>query len=196
VRSLLFDHLELHDITLFCQDWGGLLGLRLVGTQPLRFARVCAANTGLPDGSRQMGSAWQRFYAFVQASEDLPVGLLCSSGVVEPMAPEVVAAYEAPFPGPEFKAGPKAMPGLIPQQPDAPGAADNRHAWQGLERFDRPFLCLFSDSDPITAGADAPLRERIPGAAGQPHTTVHGGHFLQEDAGPELAGLLADWITG
>jgi haloalkane dehalogenase len=192
-RSALFDHLDLRDVTLFCQDWGGLIGLRLVGEHPDRFARVCAANTGLPDGSRRMGKAWQGFYAFVQASEDLPIGLLCSGGVVDPMAPAVVAGYEAPFPGPEYKAAAKAMPGLIPQEPEAPGAAENRAAWQVLERFDRPFLCLFSDGDPITAGADKVFCERVPGTAGQPHGTVRGGHFLQEDAGPELASRLADW---
>ena len=193
VRAALFDHLDLTGVTLFAQDWGGLIGLRVAAESPDRFARIAAANTGLPDGSVRLGEAWQAFYRFVQSSDDLPVGLLCSGGVTEPMAAEVVAGYDAPFPGPAYKAGPKALPGLIPQSPDAPGAADNRAAWAVFERWEKPFLCLFSDGDPITKGADRPFLERIPGTRGQPHATVPGGHFLQEDSGPELARLLADW---
>ena len=193
VRAALFDHLDLAGVTLFCQDWGGLIGLRVAAESPDRFARIAAANTGLPDGSVRLGDAWQAFYRFVQSTEDLPVGTLCAGGVTQKMAAPVVAAYDAPFPDPSFKAGPKALPGLIPQSPDAPGAADNRAAWAVLEQWEKPFLCLFSDGDPITRGADRPFLERIPGTRGQPHRTVGGGHFLQEDSGPEVARLLAGW---
>ena len=196
VRAALFDHLDLADVTLFCQDWGGLIGLRVAAESPDRFARIAAANTGLPDGSVRLGEAWQGFYRFVQETADLPIGLLCSGGVATPMADAVKAAYDAPFPGPEFKAAAKALPGLIPQRPDQAGAAENRAAWEVFASWRKPFLTLFSDGDPITAGADRPFRERIPGAEGQPHATVKGSHFLQEDSGPELAHRLAEWISG
>ncbi len=161
-----------------------------------RFARVCAANTGLPDGSRRMPDAWQRFRDFVVRTEDLPIGFLVASGCAEPLAPEVRAAYDAPFPDASYKAGPRAFPDLVPQSPDDPAAPANARAWQALLAWSKPVLCAFSDLDPITAGGDRALL-RIPGAAGQPHTTiVGGGHFLQEDRGPELARVVADWARG
>ena len=201
LRSTLFDALDLSDVTLVCQDWGGLLGLRLVAEaeaagQASRFARVCAANTGLPDGTRRLPEAWWRFRDFVARTEDLPIGLLVASGCAEPLAPQVQAAYEAPFPDASYKAGARAFPDLIPQDPDNPATPDNRRAWEVLSRFDKPFLCAFSDQDPITAGGERALIGRIPGAAGQPHTTISGGgHFLQEDRGVELARVVADWAA-
>lgn len=195
MRALLFDHLELEDATLFCQDWGGLVGLCLVAEHPARFSRVCASNTGLPDGSRRLPEAWWRFHDFVQKTPDLPIGMLVRSGCAEPLADEVLSAYDAPFPGPEYKAGARAFSGLIPQTEDDPATPDNRRAWASLERFDKPFLCAFGDSDPITRGADRPLRERIPGAKGQPHAVVEGGgHFVQEDPGRALAELVVRWM--
>lgn len=193
MRSVLFDHLDVSDVLLFCQDWGGLIGLRLVAEHPDRFARVCAANTGLPDGTRRLPEAWWRFRDFVASTPDLPIGMLVASGVATPMPPEVVAAYEAPFPDATFKAGARAFPDLIPQSEDDPATPDNQRAWEALEQFDRPFLCAFSDQDPITSGGDRTLKERIPGAEGQPHTTTTGGHFLQEDSGAEIALLLVRW---
>lgn len=191
LRAALLDALDLDDITLVCQDWGGLLGLRLLGEHPDRFARVVAANTGLPDGSVRMGEVWQQFHAFVQRTPDLPVGFLVSSGCAVPMGDEVRGWYDAPFPTPELKAGPRAMPGLIPQEPDAPGAAEARAAWGVLERFDRPFVCAFSDSDPITRGADRLFLDRVPGTRHERHVTLAGGgHFLQEDVGPALADVV------
>jgi haloalkane dehalogenase len=194
MRAVLFDHLDLQGLTLFCQDWGGLIGLRLVAEHPDRFDRVCAANTGLPDGTRRLPEAWWRFYEFVQSSPDLPIGMLVSGGVVNPMAPEVVAAYEAPFPDASFKAGARTFPGLIPQSADNPATPDNQRAWEVLDTFAKPFLCAFSDQDPITGGGDRVFHARVPGTTGQPHLTVHGGHFLQEDSGPELADALVGWI--
>ena len=195
LRSALLDDLALRDVTLFGQDWGGLLGLRLVAEHPERFARVAVGNTGLPDGSVAMGEAWQRFKAFVDGTPDLPIGFLVTAGCAQPLDPAAAAAYDAPFPDATYQAGPRALPGLIPQSPDDPAAAANRAAWEALERWDRPFLCLFSDSDPITAGADRPFLARVPGTAGQPHAVVRGaGHFLQEDRGAELAALLRDWV--
>ncbi|HEY6624497.1 MAG TPA: haloalkane dehalogenase [Acidimicrobiales bacterium] len=194
MRAVLFDQLDVERLTLFCQDWGGLIGLRLVAEHPDRFERVCVANAGLPDGTRRLPEAWWRFYDFVQSSPDLPVGMLVSGGVLNPMAPDVVAAYEAPFPDASYKAGARSFPGLIPQSADNPATPDNQRAWEVLDKFTKPVLCAFSDQDPITAGGDRVFHARVPGTAGQPHVTVHGGHFLQEDCGPELAGVLVNWI--
>jgi haloalkane dehalogenase len=197
LRSVVLDTLDLTDITLVCQDWGGLLGIRMAMENPGRFARICAANTGLPDGSRRMPDVWWTFRDFVARTEDLPIGFLVSGAVVTPMAPEVQAAYDAPFPGPEYKAGPRAFPDLIPQTPEDPATPANRLAWEYLTMWAKPFLCAFSDSDPITRGADKPFLERVPGCMGQPHTTIEGGgHFLQEDKGPELAGVVVGWMRG
>ncbi len=196
-RSALFDALDLHDVVLFCQDWGGLIGLRLVGEHPGRFRAVCASNTGLPDGSVAMGPQWQQFRAFVDATPDLPVGFLVTSGCLQGLSEAEAAAYDAPFPDASYKAGPRTFPGLIPQSPDDPAAAAQQAAWQELERFAAPFLCAFSDSDPITAGGDRVLLARIPGTQDQPHTVVAGAsHFVQEDRGAELATVLVDWIAG
>ena len=197
LRSVLFDALDLHDVVLFCQDWGGLLGLRLVAEQPERFAAVCASNTGLPDGSYRMPEPWWRFRDFVVRTPELPVGFLVTRGCAQPVSPEVAAAYDAPFPDATYQAGAKAFPDLIPQAEDDVGAADNRAAWESLRTFDKPLLTAFSDSDPITAGGDLLLQARVPGAAGQPHTTITGGgHFVQEDRGPELAAVLVAWLRG
>lgn len=196
LRSVLFDALDLTGVTLVCQDWGGLLGLRLVAEHPTRFTRVVAANTGLPDGTRRLPEQWWRFRDFVVRTDDLPIGFLVASGCAEPLAPEVQAAYDAPFPDASYKAGPKAFPDLIPQDAANPATPDNQRAWEVLRTLDVPVLCAFSDLDPITAGSDRALRQ-LPGAAGQPHTTIAGGgHFLQEDRGPELARVVADWARG
>ena len=126
LRSVVFDALDLTDVTLVCQDWGGLLGLRLVAEHPQRFARVCAANTGLPDGTRRLPDAWWRFRDFVARTDDLPIGVLVASGCAEPLAPQVQAAYDAPFPDASYKAGPKAFPDLIPQDEGDPATPDNQ----------------------------------------------------------------------
>jgi haloalkane dehalogenase len=195
LRSVLFDQLDLTDVTLVCQDWGGLLGLRLVAEHPDRFGRVVAANTGLPDGTRRLPDAWWQFRDFVQATPDLPIGFLVKSGCADGLTDEEIAAYDAPFPDASYKAGARAFPDLIPQTEDNPATPANQAAWRVLERWDKPFLCAFSDKDPITGGGDRVLIERIPGAKGQPHTTIEGGsHFLQEDRGPELAKVIVDWL--
>lgn len=188
--------LDLQRVTLVCQDWGGLIGLRLVGEHPERFARVVAANTSLPTGDRRPPEA---FFTWQQFSQNVPVfevAEVVQMGCVRPLAPEVAAAYAAPFPDETYKAGPRQMPMLVPSAPDDPAAEPNRRAWSALERFERPFLTAFSDSDPITFGADKGLRKKIPGAAGQPHTVIaRAGHFLQEDAGEDLARVIADFIA-
>lgn len=184
-------------ITLFCQDWGGLIGLRLVAAEPDRFARVAAANTGLPTGDQDLGEAFAAWRRFALDVPEFPVGAIVQGATVTDLPAEVVAAYDAPFPDESFKAGPRAMPALVPTAPDDPEAEANRRAWEVLARWDRPFLTLFSDSDPITAGGERVFQRVVPGAAGQPHRMVRdAGHFLQEDAGPELGRMLLDWMTG
>lgn len=187
--------LDLRDVSLFCQDWGGLLGLRLVAEHSGRFARVMASNTGLPTGEERVSEAFLAWQAFSQSVETLPVGRIIQTGCTRPLAPEVVAAYEAPFPEERFKAGARSFPLLVPTRPDDPAHDANVAAWASLARFDRPFLTAFGDSDAVTRGADRPMRERIPGAQGQHHTTLaKAGHFIQEDAGDEVARLLVDFI--
>ena len=186
----------LADITLVCQDWGGLIGLRLVGEHPDRFARVVAANTTLPTGDQHPGEAFLAWQRFSQETPQFPVGSIINGGCVSDLAPDVIAAYDAPFPDDTYKAGARQFPMLVPTGPDDPAAGPNRAAWAVLQRFDRPFLCAFSDSDPITRGADAALRKLIPGAAGQAHVTIRGGgHFLQEDKGRELADVVVDFVN-
>lgn len=195
-RAALFDRLDLHHVTLVCQDWGGLVGLRLVAEHPERFRRVVAANTGLPTGDVPMTGAFDAWRRFSQEAPELPVGAIVDGGTVGTLAPEIVAAYDAPFPDERYKEGARQFPVLVPVAPDDPASEDNRRAWDALRAFDRPFLCAFSDGDPITRGADRQFVEQVPGAAGQPHVTVEGaGHFLQEDRGEELAAVVADLIA-
>jgi haloalkane dehalogenase len=183
------------DLTLLCQDWGGLLGLRLVGEDPQRFARVVAANTFLPTGDDRPPDAFFAWRSFSQTVPEMPIGKIVAGACKRPVAPEVVAAYDAPFPDETFKAGARAFPMLVPVTTDDPATEPNRAAWKGLERFDRPFLTAFSDGDPITRGGDKQLHRRIPGTKGQPHTTIkNAGHFLQEDAGAELGKVVVDFV--
>ena len=195
-RALLFGALDLREATVVGQDWGGLIGLRLVAEHPDRFARVVAANTGLPTGDFSMPEEWLRFRDVVASAPILDIPRLVASGCRATLAPEVLAAYDAPFPGEEYKAGPRAMPGLVPNRPDDPASAANRAAWERLRRWEKPFLVAFSDSDPIT-GAMAPiLRRQVPGAAGIDHPVLTGaGHFLQEDAGDRLAAEIVAFIA-
>jgi haloalkane dehalogenase len=196
LRSLVFGALDLQNVTLVCQDWGGLLGLRLVGEHPDRFSRVVVANSFLPTGDSPPGEAFLGWQRFSQEVETFPTGMIINGGCTSELSPEVIAGYDAPFPDESFKEGARQFPLLVPTSPDDPAAPANRAAWTVLEQFDRPFLCAFSDGDPITRGSEAVLKARIPGTNGQPHTTiVGGGHFLQEDQGPVLAAVVADFIA-
>jgi len=188
--------LALRDITLVCQDWGGLLGLRLLADEPERFARVVAANTFLPTGDQPPGEPFLRWREFSQRVPDFSAGFILQTATTTSLPPEVVAAYDAPFPDEAYKAGARVFPLLVPAAPDDPAAPANRRAWQALERFAKPFLTAFSDGDPITRGGDAVFQARVPGARGQPHTTIAGaGHFLQEDRGAELAQVVVDFVA-
>jgi haloalkane dehalogenase len=195
MRSVLFGELDLAGITLVCQDWGGLVGLRLVGEHPDRFARVVAANTYLPTGDNHPGDAFLAWQRFSQEVPEFPVGTIVDGGCTSDLESDVIAAYDAPFPDETFKEGARQFPLLVPTTPDDPASEANRAAWTTLEQFTKPFLCAFSDSDPITAGADRALLRRIPGTTDQPHTTIEGGgHFLQEDKGEELASVVVAFM--
>ena len=195
MSELLFGHLDLADITYFGQDWGGLVGLRLVAAAPDRYARVTVGNTGLPVGDGKLSEAFLAWQKFSRESPVFPIGNIVDGGCTTSLSAEVVAAYDAPFPDDTYKAGARIFPSLVPTGPDDPAAAANRAAWEVLRRFDRPFLCAFSDRDPITAGGERAFIGVVPGTAGQPHTTIEGaGHFLQEDRGPELARVVADFV--
>ena len=195
VRALAFDRLDLRQVTMVGQDWGGLLGLRLVAEHPARFARVVAANTGLPTGDEPMPEVWWQFRRVVEKAAALDVARLVQSGCRTRLSEPVRAAYAAPFPDPSYLAGPRAMPLILPTAPDDPATGANRAAWQKLAAWDRPFLVAFSDGDPITAAMGPVLKRTIPGAAGLDHPVIEGaGHFLQEDAGPRLAQVVADFV--
>lgn len=191
------DALGLSGWTLVCQDWGGLLGLRIAAEHEARFARIVAANTTLPTGDRTAPEAFFAWQRYSQEVPELPVGGIVARGCAEPVAPEVIAAYDAPFPDERYKAGARQFPLLVPTRPDDPASAANRAAWQVLARWHKPFLTAFSDQDPITAGGQRYLQKTIPGAAGRAHPTIVGaGHFLQEDRGAALAAEVVRFIAG
>lgn len=196
MREALFDHLDLQGVTLVGQDWGSLVGLRLVGEHPERFARVVIANGGLPTGDQTLSDAFLAWQKFSQEAPTFPVGGIVNGGCTSDLPPEVVAGYDAPFPDDSFTAGARQFPVLVPTSPDDPAAAANRAAWEVLARFDKPFLTAFADSDPITKGGEGIFQRTVPGAQGQPHTKIEGaGHFLQEDRGPDLARVVANFVA-
>jgi haloalkane dehalogenase len=196
MRATLFDGIGLDDITFVGQDWGGLIGLRLVAEHPDRFRRVVTANTFLPTGDRPAGDAFLGWQRFSQTVEDFAVGFIVGAGCHATPADDVLAAYDAPFPDNSYKEGARQFPLLVPTTPDDPASAPNRRAWDVLHGWTKPFLTAFSDEDAITRGADRIFQSEVPGCAGQPHTTITGGgHFLQEDCGTELARVVADWIA-
>jgi haloalkane dehalogenase len=195
VRSLAFDVLDLHDVTLVGQDWGGLIGLRLVAEHPDRFTAVVAANTGLPTGDIAMPDIWWQFRRAVERAETLDVGRFVEAGCVRPMDDAVRAAYDAPYPDPSYTAGPRVMPTLVPTAPDDPASEANRAAWRTLTQWQRPFLVAFSDGDPITGGMAPILRSEMAGARGLDHPVIEdAGHFLQEDAGVRLGEVVAGFM--
>ena len=194
MRSFV-EQTDLRNVTLVGQDWGGLIGLRLAAEDPDRFARIVAANTFLPTGDMPAGEAFLRWQQYSQEAPEFHVGGIIKGGCATPLSPEVIEAYNAPFPDDSYKEGARQFPLLVPTKPDDPASEPNRKAWQVLGRWEKPFLCAFSDSDPITRGGDRAFQSMVPGTKGQPHTTiVGGGHFLQEDKGEELARVIVDWL--
>jgi haloalkane dehalogenase len=186
--------LDLRRITLVCQDWGSLLGLRLAAEQPDRFDRIVVANGFLPTAERKAPAAFHVWRAFALHTPVLPIGRIVAVGTRRRLSKAERAAYDAPFPSRAYKAGARAFPALVPTTPDDPAVPANREAWRRLGEWDKPFLTLFGAGDPILGSADRPLQEHVPGAAGQPHARVRGGHFVQEDAGEEIARRTVAWI--
>lgn len=188
--------LGLKDIILLCHDWGGLIGLRIVGEEPGLFSAVIACNTFLPTGDMPVGPAFLRWREFSQNTPDFNIGRIVRSGCVRELPPEVIRAYDAPFPDDRYKAGARQFPVLVPISPDDPASEPNRKAWETLFRWEKPFLTAFSDSDPITRGGDIFLQQAIPGAKDQPHTTIqNAGHFLQEDNPEQLSEVIAQFLA-
>jgi len=193
----LLDKMNLRQLTLVCQDWGGLIGLRLVAQNPARFARVVVANTGLPTGDNPISDAFLNWRKFSQETPEFKVGEIISmSNPNDPLSKEVIAAYDAPFPDDTYKEGARIFPSLVPITPDDPASKANREAWKVLSQLEKPFVTMFSDGDPITRGGERIFQKLVPGAKGQPHTIIKGGgHFLQENRGKEFAQAVVDFIS-
>lgn len=185
--------LELQGVVMFCQDWGGLIGLRLVAAFPDRFAGVIAGNTGLPVG----GGSSPGFDAWLHMSQTIPVmpiGGILNMGTTRELSADEIAAYDAPFPDETYKEGARQFPALVPITAEHGSVAENQAAWKVLEIFQKPFLTAFSDNDPVTRGGEAAFKARVPGALNEAHVILPGGHFLQEDSPAAIADLLDDMV--
>jgi haloalkane dehalogenase len=182
---------DLRGITLFCQDWGSLIGLRMVADDPARFSAIALANGGLPTGFGATPRAFHLWRAFARWSPWFPIGRIVNAGTVRALRDDEIAAYDAPFPTRRHAIAARRMPGFVPTSTHDPQSANNIRAWEFFAQSDKPFLTLFSNRDPITRGGHRIWQSRVPGAQGQPHAITRGaGHFLQEDKGPELAQAL------
>ncbi len=189
--------LDLTDVTLFAQDWGGLISLRLVAAEPARFARLVVGNTALPTGDQPMSPAFESWQKYSQTDEDFNAGNIVSGGTTSKLSAAEIAAYNAPFPDDRYKAGARKFPMLVPSRPDDPAAEPNRAAWKVLSGLDIPVLTTFGADDKIMAGVEKVFQKLMPGAAGQDHVVLpDAGHFLQEDVGPELARRINAFISG
>lgn len=189
--------LDLQDITLFCQDWGSLIGLRMATQAPDRFSRIVLANGGLPTGVGEVPKAFKIWRAFARYSPWFPIGKIVKTGTFKGLSDAEVAAYDAPFPSAKFRMAARLFPGFVPTEPDDPERGANEQAWEVLKRWEKPFLTLFSDRDPVTRGGHKIFQKLVPGAQGQPHAKTRGaGHFLQEDQGPELAQAIVTFMGG
>ena len=187
---------DLTNLTLVCQDWGGLIGLRLVAAMPERFSRVVAANTCLNIADRPPSDSFMAWRKYSQETPVFNVGAIMQGGCkIKPLPENVRAAYDAPFPDESYKAGARVFPTLVPISSDDPSAIANIEAWKSLRKFEKPFLTAFSDSDPVTAGGEKYFQREILGCVGQPHTTItDAAHFLQEDAGEKFADVVNQFI--
>ena len=178
---------DLRRITLFCQDWGSLIGLRMVVDAPERFDRIVLANGGLPTGTSEIPFAFKIWRAFARFSPWFPIGRIVKAGCAQGLTPQEVAAYDAPFPTRRHRIAARLFPGFVPTRPDDPERENNERAWEFFKRWNKPFLTLFSNRDPVTRGGHRIWQQLVPGAQDQPHAVTRGaGHFLQEDKGAEV----------
>lgn len=190
------EKLDLKGITLVCQDWGGLIGLRLVARMPERFDRVVVANTALPTGDQPMAPAFQAWREYSQNVPDFDAGRIVYGGTMTKISAAEIEAYNAPFPNARFQAGARQFPMLVPDTPDNPASEANRAAWNILRKLETPFLTVFGADDKVMAGVDKVFQKLIPGGAGQDHTILpNAGHFLQEDVGDALAQATLRFIA-
>jgi haloalkane dehalogenase len=195
--SAWMEALDLQHITLFCQDWGSLIGLRMAAESHQRFDRIVVANGGLPTGVGEVPKAFKYWRAFARYSPWFPIGSIVKKGCAMGLQPQEVAAYDAPFPTRAHRMGARLFPGFVPTTPNDPERQNNEAAWEVFKRWDKPFLTLFSNRDPVTRGGAKIFQKLVPGAANQPHAVIRGGgHFLQEDKGEEVAQAIAAFIKG
>jgi len=187
--------LGLDEITLLAQDWGGLIGLRLVADMPDRFARVSISNTGLPTGDHPLPNVFMEWLKFSQSVEDFDAGFVCNAFGEGSLSDEEKEAYRAPFPSEEYLAGARQFPVLVPIIPDDPASSDNRKAWDVLSQWEKPMLICFSDGDPVSKPWEQSFHENVPGTKGQPHMTLHGSHFIQQEDGERWASAVIKWIN-
>lgn len=194
--SAWMEALNLEHMTLFCQDWGSLIGLRMVAEAPERFDRIVLANGGLPTGTDEVPKAFRIWRAFAMYSPWFPIGRIVKLGCAQGLTPAEVAAYDAPFPSRAYRLAARLFPTFVPITPSDPERQNNERAWEMFKRWDKPFLTLFSSRDPVTRGGHKVWQKRVPGAQGQAHAITRGaGHFLQEDKGAELAQAIAQFIA-
>lgn len=191
--KLFIEQLDLKDITLFCQDWGGLIGLRLIIILENRFSLVVASNTALPIGDPPMPDSFLKWQAFSQNSPEFDIGKVIDMGTLQKLDSEVIAAYNAPFPSEEYKSGARIFPTLVPTDTQDPESAINRQVWEKLKKWNKPFLTIFGDGDPIMKGVEQVFQKLVPGAVGQNHNVLNAGHFIQEEKGEELAQLVIEF---
>ena len=193
--SAWLESVDAKDITLFCQDWGSLIGLRMVAEMPDRFARIALSNGGLPTGKEKIPSAFHIWRAFAMYSPWFPIGKIVRTGCAQGLNDLEVAAYDAPYPNSRYKVGARVFPTLVPIHPNDPAGPANERAWELFKAWHKPFITLFSTRDPVTKGGQVAWQRKVPGASGQNHTQIRGaGHFVQEDKGQELARALIQYI--
>ena len=189
------ESLDLKEITLFCQDWGSLIGLRVAAESEQRFAQIAIGNGGLPTGDQAMPKAFKIWRAFARYSPWFPIGKIIQKATITELTDEIVAAYDAPFPSAKFKAGARAFPMLVPATPNDPASDANRAAWKIFGQWRKPFLTTFSNRDPVTRGGEKYFQDTVPGAKNHEHVKIrNAGHFLQEDKGPEIAEVLIGFM--
>lgn len=186
--------MDLNGITLFCQDWGGLIGLRLVAAFPDRFARLVISNTFLPTGE-SIGPAFDAWRNFSQATPEFKAGRIVDGGSVRDLTSAEIAAYDAPYPDENYQAGARQFPMLVPVTPDHASVSENRAAWAVLEAFEKPVITCFGDQDKVLGHLDSEIQRRIPGAKGQLHCRIAAGHFCQEDQPDGLVGLMLKFLS-